>query len=69
MTLVACKECGGSVSTKAKACPSCGAEIRSPKSLVKQLLRYAVYAVFGLILFVVFKAAYMTVEAVQRAGQ
>lgn len=28
MALVKCKECGGAVSTKAKACPTCGAKVK-----------------------------------------
>jgi hypothetical protein len=33
-----CKECGGKVSTKAAACPSCGAKIGQGKSLFAELL-------------------------------
>ena len=31
MALIKCKECGNSVSEKAKACPSCGAPVKKPK--------------------------------------
>ena len=30
MSLVKCKECGSEVSTKAKACPNCGAKVARP---------------------------------------
>ena len=38
MALMKCKECGGKVSTKAAACPSCGAKIGQGKSLFAELL-------------------------------
>ncbi len=34
MPLTACKECGNEVSTKAAACPKCGAPVRRPGSIV-----------------------------------
>lgn len=37
MALMKCKECGGKVSTKAAACPSCGAKIGQGKSLIAEL--------------------------------
>lgn len=37
MALMKCKECGGKVSTKAAACPSCGAKIGQGKSFFAEL--------------------------------
>lgn len=37
MAIIKCKECGGKVSTKATACPSCGAKIGQGKSFFAEL--------------------------------
>lgn len=37
MALMKCKECGGKVSTKAAACPSCGAKIGQGKRIFAEL--------------------------------
>ena len=34
MALINCKECGAQVSTQAKSCPSCGAKIKKPTSII-----------------------------------
>jgi len=44
MSLLKCHECGQSVSSEAKACPSCGAKVRKPTSIAAIILS-------GLILF------------------
>jgi uncharacterized protein (UPF0212 family) len=52
MSLVACKECGGDTSTKASACPKCGAKIPRakwwlwvPLGLVALLFVFVVFVV------------------------
>jgi len=37
MAIIKCKECGGKVSTKATACPSCGAKMGQGKSFFAEL--------------------------------
>lgn len=44
MSLLKCHECGQSVSSEAKACPSCGAKVRRPTSIAGIILA-------GLVLF------------------
>ena len=46
MALVKCKECGNQVSTKAKACPTCGAKVPKKTSIVT-------WCVLGVIVLVV----------------
>lgn len=50
MGMVACKECSQDVSTSAKVCPHCG--IKSPGIKLKEVFKG--YAVFAVILFIVF---------------
>lgn len=38
MALIKCKECGAEISTKAEACPKCGAKRPKPTSLVTWLI-------------------------------
>jgi hypothetical protein len=45
MAFKKCKECGGQVSSKAKACPSCGAPVVAEVSLISQLILLAI--IFG----------------------
>lgn len=65
MSLITCKDCGQQISSKASSCPGCGAPVPSAKSSIKRVFRYAVYAMFALILFVVLKASYMTTAAIE----
>lgn len=39
MSLISCKECGSKASTKAAACPTCGAPIRRPNHIGKAFVR------------------------------
>lgn len=52
MAMIQCKECSGSVSTKADKCPQCGAPVRKGISI----LRVAGLAVAGLFTLVAFTA-------------
>lgn len=47
MALVKCKECGGSVSTKAVACPACGAQRPRRTSLLTWVVTALVVAAVG----------------------
>lgn len=47
MALVKCKECGGQVSTEAKACPSCGA--KPPKRT--STFTWIIAAIFAVVIF------------------
>ncbi len=47
MALVKCKECGHEISTKAKACPNCGA-VRK-RSIFRRLIRYSLIGFVSLI--------------------
>ncbi|MCH7338182.1 FmdB family zinc ribbon protein [Acinetobacter higginsii] len=47
MALINCKECGGQVSTQAKACPSCGAKVKKPTSVVTWI--FLGFVVFGVL--------------------
>ncbi len=47
MALVKCKECGGKVSTNAKACPACGAKPPKKTSVVTWLVLATVVIVAG----------------------
>ena len=38
MALIACKECGGEVSSKAKTCPKCGIKLPKPRYIAKAML-------------------------------
>lgn len=44
MALINCKECGAQVSTQAKTCPSCGAKVKKPTSIVT----WVILGVFGI---------------------
>ncbi len=51
MALIKCKECGGEVSTKAKACPKCGAKVpRTKWWLWVPLGGFAVFVLGGMML-------------------
>ncbi|ENX60732.1 conserved hypothetical protein [Acinetobacter proteolyticus] len=51
MALINCKECGVQVSTQAKACPSCGAKVKKPTSVLTWIiLGLVVFGVFGAML-------------------
>lgn len=47
MALINCKECGAQVSTQAKNCPSCGAKIKKPTSIITWIFLGLI--VFGII--------------------
>lgn len=47
MALISCAECGKSVSTEAKTCPSCGAKVKPPKKPASKILKYGLFAVIG----------------------
>jgi hypothetical protein len=49
MALIKCKECGHDVSTQAKACPGCGAQVKKPSGARLGLFLVAVIGVFALI--------------------
>ena len=49
MALIICHECGKSVSTEAKTCPSCGAKVRKPKKSVGPVGILVVIVVIGII--------------------
>jgi hypothetical protein len=49
MALVKCHECGQDVSTQAKACPTCGAQVKKPSGARLALFLLVVLGVFGLI--------------------
>jgi hypothetical protein len=51
MALIKCHECGQDVSTQAKACPACGAQVKKPSGTRLTLFLLAVLGVFGLIAF------------------
>lgn len=65
MAIVKCKECGSQVSSKASACPGCGAPVTSARIVIKAVFRYSMYAMFALILFVVLKVSFTTTSALQ----
>lgn len=50
MALEKCKECGNEISTKAKACPKCGVEIKRTSGLTKLIAGIIVFMIiFGII--------------------
>jgi hypothetical protein len=49
MALIKCHECGQEVSTQAKACPTCGAQVKKPSGVRLVLFLLAVLGVFGLV--------------------
>jgi hypothetical protein len=53
MALTTCKECGHDVSTQAKACPGCGAQVKKPSGARLGLFLVAVMGVLALIGFAV----------------
>ena len=55
MALIACKDCGGDVSSDAKACPKCGAPIAQP--LWTKQATQLVMLFFAIIAFLVMMAA------------
>ena len=57
MALTTCKDCGGSVSTDAKACPKCGRVVRKPVSLSR---------VVGLLLLVLMVIGYFLAQDYER---
>lgn len=59
MALIKCKECGGEVSTKAKACPKCGAKV--PR------FKWWLWLPLGLIVFF-FSFPYIANDAAHRAA-
>jgi hypothetical protein len=50
MSLINCKECGGKVSDKAKACPHCGIQLKHPVALFCIIVVPFIFAIGGLIL-------------------
>lgn len=52
MALIKCKECANQVSTDAKACPQCGAEVKQPLSRLKVFF----IAIVGVVLFMAFQS-------------
>lgn len=59
MALVKCKECGESVSNKAKTCPSCGAKPTKKTSI----LTWAVLIIFGFVGYAATKSSSTTYES------
>ncbi len=55
MAMTKCNECGGQMSTRAWACPHCGARVRSNKGAV------LVAAIFGLLMAAL--GMYLAIEA------
>lgn len=51
MAITTCKECGGKVSTKADACPGCGAKRNVAAKSFSKLFGKLVGIVVGLIVF------------------
>jgi len=51
MALVKCKECGKDVSTKAAACPNCGAKVKKPSGLGTTVIVILVSVVVMVIVF------------------
>jgi hypothetical protein len=49
MALTKCHECGQDISTQAKACPTCGAQVKKPSGTRLILFLLAVLGVLGLI--------------------
>lgn len=49
MAMSKCKECGAEISTKAKACPKCGASNEGPSSLKVVIVMVSVFFVVGVI--------------------
>lgn len=49
VALIKCKECGAQVSTKAEACPSCGAKVKKPLGCLGWTLLLIVMLPVGLI--------------------
>lgn len=66
MTLLVCHECGHKVSSEAKACPSCGAAVRSVKNRGRSALRWIWYGACGLVLSIVFVSCYNATSALNR---
>lgn len=67
MALTRCGECGREVSTKASACPHCGARAPVADRLARAV-KYAAVAV-GLLLLVVTASVFLLPRALDKAAQ
>lgn len=47
MALIQCKECKAQISTRAKACPNCGAALKGSNLIIWVIFFVVVYAIFG----------------------
>jgi predicted nucleic acid-binding Zn ribbon protein len=63
--LVACRDCGGKISRRAKSCPHCGADVKTAMGAVRSVFNGIVYVMFAVILFAVFVGFYMAQTASQ----
>jgi uncharacterized membrane protein YvbJ len=68
MSLIKCHDCGGQASTDAKACPACGATLKTFKNRIAKTIRIIWIALCALVLTVVFRSCYMAGEHINTMG-